>query len=840
MMDSRFLVKMSHSKETDRLGTKGENLRTLLRLGFAIPETYGLTADAYELFLKKNELWSKMSAILCNYALGSDNKADTIRQMFLDAPVPKDITEAILEQETISRGTWKWAVRSSSNFEDLKEASFAGLHDTYLNIEGYDHILEAIKKCWISLWSERAIVYRERHGVDHGRAVMAVLIQRMIEARWSGVAFTVHPSPGEPGKMLIEYCEGIGDALVSGRITPKTVSIERETMTVSRPQAPEPSCLVTDQILKLGDLSLGIEKAMGSPQDIEWAHDGVSFSILQSRPMPSHIRSLNITPNLIWTRANIGEVLPDAVTPLTWAVFRSILEGSENSKQTNEEEMGSEENNQIALIKGRGYIRLDLFLDSFCYLPFVGPEIMDRVLGVQMPVDVKDYKRPKGIAVNAARVLFLLALSGFLPRLSLMIRRLPDLAEAKNGGFEKTMEWNRLCFRIHFKCTAYAIGAFAFLVHCLRRWLPGDADGLIPLIMIGNADLQTAEQGTTLLGLVQYVNQYPDLRRLISNNQDWRLLENQLAGIDGGPEFLSLLKDFLVCNGARAAGEFELALPRWREDPSFVMMIVQRFLGASASSYIFPDRRLRLEKHEKTVRRIGDQLTPLRRWMFFRLLNAYRKFSTLRENMKYRLMEGYGELRNYFLDTGKALMEASVLREGDDIFFLKPHEIEGLISGRGPNGTIAGLIGERKQQYEMSKREQAPDLVFHDMSAGSFSVEDSMHGIGCSPGVAKGCARVLRDISETKLLEPGEILVASHTDPGWTPLFLICKGLVTETGGFLSHGATVAREYGIPAVVSVPGVTEKIQTGDLVVVNGNNGVVTIMNKDTDMQCRNKE
>jgi phosphohistidine swiveling domain-containing protein len=180
------------------------------------------------------------------------------------------------------------------------------------------------------------------------------------------------------------------------------------------------------------------------------------------------------------------------------------------------------------------------------------------------------------------------------------------------------------------------------------------------------------------------------------------------------------------------------------------------------------------------------------------------------------------------------------LREDDDIFFLKPHEIEGLIGGRGSNGTIAGLIGERKQQYEISKREQAPDLVFHDMSPGSFPVEDSMYGIGCSPGVAEGCARVLRDISETKQLEPGEILVTSHTDPGWTPLFLICKGLVTETGGFLSHGATVAREYGIPAVVSVPGVTEKIRTGDLVVVNGNNGVVTIMNKDTDIQCRNKE
>ena len=828
MNDQKFLVGITHSKVTDRLGIKGDNLRNLLCEGFAVPETHCLTAEAYEFFLERNGLWGKISPILCNHDISSYMKAKQIRQIFLGATIPGEIQEEIIEDSIMSKGSGRWAIRSSSNFEDLKMASFAGLHDTYLNIEGYDQIVDAIKKCWISLWSERAIVYRERHSLDHSAAVMAVLIQRMVEAKWSGVVFTVHPLSSQSNTMLIEYCDGIGEALVSGKVTPKTVSIEKETMSVSHSEDSEAIFFEYDQLLKLGKLSLKIEETMGSPQDIEWVHDGTSFSILQSRPISSNAISQVTTPDKIWTRANIGEVLPDAVTPLTWAIFRTTLMGQKLSEKTAEEGANDRKFDQIALINGRGYVRLDLFLDSFCYLPFVTPEIMNLVLGVKMPANIKDYERPRGIVVSMAKGLFLLALSGIFPRLSWMAKSLPSLAAAKSGGLEKIIEWNRLCFRLHLKCTAYAVGAFAFLVCCLRRWIPNNIEELIPLIMVGNADLQTAAQGTNLLDLARYVNDQPALKKLMFDSQNWIRVESQLASINGGAKFLSMLEGFLAQNGARAAGEFELAVPRWREDPSFVLMIIKRFLSAADSNFIFPDQRTRLKKREKAIGEIADQLTPLKRCAFFRALRTYRNFSTFRENMKYRLMEGYSELRNRFTAMAKTLVNASVLSEEADVFFLEPQEIKALMNARCGDEGITRLAAERRKQYEMLKKEPAPDLMFYDMFTTNHSVVGRMSGIGCSPGVAEGIARVLKDISEATLLEPGEILVTPHTDPGWTPLFIICKGLVTETGGFLSHGATVAREYGIPAVVSVAGATEKIKTGDLIKVDGNRGMVVVV------------
>ena len=839
-MVKQYLYLISDKVIPDRFGAKGKNLQTLWTNNFDIPLTLCLTVEAYNDYIRINQIERKIREILKRPDMTTNEKSAKIKDLIVSSNIPDEIHVEFIENGYLHKMDSKWAIRSSSNMEDLPGLSFAGLYESYLNVQGLEQILEMVKRCWASLWNERAILYREKHDLDHMNASMAVVIQQMISPHYSGVVFTQGPTDATSDEMLFEYCEGLGEGLVSGRITPHMCRIHRNTCSITHLNDEDKGRLSNDQLKRLAQLASTIEECFGSPQDIEWAYDGVAIKVLQSRPIYRATDRQSASLDKVWTRANVGEVLPDVVTPLTWAIFRTILSRPDMSKETDADETSRQGADQIALIKGRGYIRLDLFLDSFCYLPFVTPEIMDLVLGVKMPTNVKNYKRPSGIAVAAAQGLFLLALSGILPRLSLMAKGLPDLSEARTGGLEKIIEWNRLCFRVHLKGTAYAIGAFAFLVHCLRRWLPIDVEELIPLIMIGNADLQTAAQGTTLLDLARHINRHPALSKLIFDHQDWKLLERQVGGIDGGIEFLSLLKDFLIHNGARAAGEFELALPRWRENPSFVVMLIKKFLGASALNFVFPDRKLRLEKHEKAVCQIGDQLTLFKRWIFFRLLDSYRKFSTLRENMKYHLMEGYGELRNYFLAAGKTLVDESVLRQSDDVFFLEPHEVEELVSAQRVNGTIDRLVGERKQQYEMLNQEPAPDLVFHGMFTDNPRPAGNMSGIGCSPGVSEGFARVLKDISEAKLLEPGEILIASHTDPGWTPLFLICKGLVAETGGFLSHGATVAREYGIPAVVSVPGATEKIQTGDLVVVDGSSGVVTIINKDIDMQRLNEE
>jgi len=228
-----------------------------------------------------------------------------------------------------------------------------------------------------------------------------------------------------------------------------------------------------------------------------------------------------------------------------------------------------------------------------------------------------------------------------------------------------------------------------------------------------------------------------------------------------------------------------------------------------------------------------DALPAFRGLIFRHLLEAYRSFATFRENMKYKLMEGYLEIRQVFLETGKELTNRSLLAEKEDIFFLTPAEIDACVRGESTIDATNHLILNRKQNHSHLKEERVLDFIV----ASDGGLEDhenlgsdhnTLTGVGCSPGVAEGFARILHDISEASLLKAGEILVTPHTDPGWTPLFLTCKGVVTEIGGFLSHGATVAREYGIPAVVNVTGVTQKIRTGDLIRVDGEEGVITIL------------
>ena len=559
---------------------------------------------------------------------------------------------------------------------------------------------------------------------------------------------------------------------------------------------------------------------------MEWAFDGQTFRILRVRPISDSSIYQGVAPDKIWTRANIGEVLPYVVTPLTWALFKTMLteqplledvplRGGENDK-----------GDKIALIKGRGYIRLDFFLNSFCYLPFVTPNIMGQALGIKLPPNMVPYNKPRGIAVRLAQWIFILTILGIVPYLSILVKRLSPLDSAKGGRLEELVKWIGRCFRLHFKCTAYAIGAFSFLSYVLRRWMPQEADSFLPLILIGHGNVQTASQGISLLELARYLDKKPLLKEMIRDAQSWTSTREQVEQVEGGPQFLSMFQKFLDSNGARTAGEFELALPRWREDPNFLLGTILSFSNASSANFPFKDRKTRAEMQKEGVDYILASLRPFQRNVFMRLLDSYRNFSTLRENMKYRLVEGYAELRKVFMHIGDTLVHRRILVRDSDIFFLKPQEIFHLMNTEGSDKEIGRLIEERRRQHSLLELEHTPDLIIYDKDEISSSTDNIINGIGCSPGVVEGAARVLYNISDTQLLKPGEILVAPHTDPGWTPLFLICRGIVTEIGGFLSHGATVAREYGIPCVVNVPEATTRINTGDLIRVDGTKGLVT--------------
>jgi pyruvate,water dikinase len=361
----------------------------------------------------------------------------------------------------------------------------------------------------------------------------------------------------------------------------------------------------------------------------------------------------------------------------------------------------------------------------------------------------------------------------------------------------------------------------------LRRWSVQDADAYLLYLLKSQDDMQTSSQGITLWRLAKNVQASPTLQALFASNLDERALAERLHKTGVGRAFWKMIQIFLETNGARAAGEFELAQPRWQDDPSFVLMVIRNYVMAQQASAeideVEPEQIV-----EQMQTQIRAQLSPLRRHLLDRLVVSYGRYVALRENVKYQLIEGYAALRRLFLRMGGELVDQQALVDIEDVFSLYPSEIQAFRSGQRSSTEAAGLIAERRRQHDCWSARDAPSLVLDNGQAADEPQADIMRGIGCSPGVVEGRARVLREPADAEQLQPGEILVAPHTDPGWTPLFLTSRAVVTEIGGFLSHGATVAREYGVPAVFNVTGATHQIQTGDTLRVDGARGTVSII------------
>jgi len=759
-----------------------------------------------------------------------------IKDIMMRGTMPDVVTRELSSNGMFKNHEISWAVRSSSNVEDLSTASFAGQYDTYLHVRGQKDLEKSIKKCWASLWNERALSYRDKFSIDHYDAAMAVIIQHMVEAKYSGVIFTRDPKYPEIDEMILEYCPGMGDELVSGRITPMMCRLSRPSVSVISPITMEVKGLETHQLDDIGRLALNIENDFGCPQDIEWVYDGTEYHVLQTRPIVKAKNEL-IELDQLWTRANVGEVLPDVITPLTWSIFRAtLLDQPELALQFQGPVTDDSDHTGISVLKGRVYIRLKGFLDSYCYLPFVTPKIMYDVLGVQLPKNASLYERPSGILVSLAKVLYFLNATLLFPIVERRVARLKPPKIQSLDGIKEVLQWTAKCFKLHLRITGYTIASFA----CLNtlRDPEKEADkvtGVMTNLLRGPGDYQTAAQGINLWEISRSIKQNNTLKRLIETDMTWGELKEVAQLTSDGRELLHKLESFLQENGARAAGEFELSVPRWREDPSFVLHIVRRLLESDRSINVVSNILSGNKHGEKILREAESTIqNPFKRLLFRVVLGSFTVFSAQRENLKYQLMEGYYLLRTLYLNLGEELQRRGLLEAREDVFYLTAQEIEALKEGILFSDTYS-KINSRKEERSKWKAKPAPDLLLkagHSFEINSKEIYSNagLRGIGCSAGIVAGYARVLFDVRDSTSMKQDEILITRFTDPGWTPLFLTCKAVVTEIGGFLSHGATVAREYGIPCIVNVPGVTELVRTGDLIRVDGGNGKIEILKK----------
>ena len=841
----QFIKYFSEIDEADlsQVGGKGLNLGKLTRAGFRVPQGFCVTTDAY----------------LSSVRDLPEQNANSIKELVLAPELAKAIHTAY---ENLQTGTV--AVRSSATAEDLAEASFAGQQDTFLNVTP-DALLEALKACWASLWSERAIAYRKTHGIVGEGLAMAVVIQEMCEADVSGVLFTV--SPFSQDVSIVESNWGLGESVVSGAITPdsyqvsretgavleKTVATKREMVTadgvseVSVVQQDIPS-LSDAQLKALTQLGLQVENHYGQPMDIEWALADGEFVLLQARYIttpserthqPSEVDE-EFVENLrqgeihllkiyadahgtVWCHHNLAEVLP-APLPMTWSVVKKFMSGAGGlgkayrslgfypSKRVDSEGI-------LDLVCGRIYVNLNREAE----LHFEGfPFAHDFNALKQDPQQAMYAQAATDITRSTAS--FWLKLPLHIVRMSKAEMRLRQcradfdqvLTTQTFPAFqsEVTAEWN----------ISYSDLSDAELVRKFQTWRTKTLDDFAPkaltATLLAGFSLQRLE--AALQKCVDETETNSIVSRLISGLSGNLTVETNEKLQKVATEDLALT-DFLKDYGHRAVDEFELAQPRWREDSTYLEQIVESFQQENTDPSLSSAKQ-QTEQHESAEVELAELVKDkggLRKQIKSEL-DFTRRYMPFRETAKFYLMLGYEQIRRALIE-----LDCRYALEGG-IFYLVPDELGQLINGKD----FTDVIATRKMERELLLQIEVPDVIFSDSleQIGAPMATDSAEiysGVGVSAGVATGKARVLLTPADVHPSDRDYILVCPSTDPAWTPLFLHAAGLVMERGGILSHGAVVAREYGVPAVANIPNATRHIADGQMLQIDGNAGTVSI-------------
>ena len=852
----QFIKHFSEIDETDlpHVGGKGLNLGKLTRAEFRVPQGFCVTTDAYRFSVQNL----------------SEQNADAIKTLVL---TPELIAEIRAAHEKLNTSTV--AVRSSATAEDLEEASFAGQQDTFLNVTS-DGLLDALKACWASLWSERAIAYRETQGIADDGLAMAVVIQEMCEVDVSGVLFTV--SPFRADVAIVESNWGLGESVVSGTITPDSFLMSRETGKVLERNIATKREMVTDagvrqvpdgqqdvpsltdaQLQELTQLGMRVEAFYGQPMDIEWALSDKQFVLLQARHITTPtgsttsstsasvtsetdkdsieklrekeiqvLETLAEADGTVWCHYNLAEVLP-APLPMTWTIIKEFMSGAGGLGQAYRglgfhpsENVNS--NGILDLICGRVYVNLnreaELYFDGF---PFAHDfnalkQNPQQAMYAQAETDIK-----------RSTASFWLKLPRHIIRMSkaeMQLRRMRSdfdrlLTEEVFPTFQAETKAER--------DLSYTDLSDPELVSKFRTWRAKTLEDFAPKALTATllagfslqrltAALQKCTNETEANVLAsQLISGLSGNLTVETNERLWQVATGNLA-----------LTDFLIDYGHRAVGEFELAEPRWREDTTYLEQVIASIQHgrseADDQTHFAKQVELRASAEQQLSELLGNKAS-LRKQIESEL-DFTRRYMPFRETAKFYLMLGYEQIRRALLE-----LDNRYELEGG-IFYLMPDELEGLIAGEDVGDTIA----TRRTERELMLQIELPDVIFSDSLAQigapvSTEVAETYSGVGVSAGIAQGKACVLLTPSEVRPSDRGYILVCPSTDPAWTPLFLHAAGLVMERGGILSHGAVVAREYGVPAVANIPNATRLIADGQILQIDGNQGVVSICSDD---------
>ncbi len=824
------------------VGGKGAHLGELSRIpGVVVPAGYCVTTGAFQRILADapsiDDRLDRLSALKPDDREAIRALSAEIRRTIEEIAIPDDLAAAITGPLARLGSSGAYAVRSSATAEDLPTASFAGQQDTYLNVVGPAAILRHVSRCWASLFTERAVNYRRRNGVEDRKVHMAVVVQRMVVPHAAGILFTADPVTGNRKVATVEAGFGLGEALVSGLVNPDVYTV-RDGEVVAKAIATKPQeqpALTDAQVVRLAQLGRRIEAHFGRPQDIEWCLADDGFQIVQSRPITT-LFPIPVTgdqENHVYLSVGHQQMMTDAMKPLGLSFFqltarpRMYEAGGRLFVDVSE---------HLASPASRAGL-LDLAGRSDPLIRDALQTVLDRGDFIRSRPDPKPGGAPRGtppaIETDSAIVTELIGLS------QASLAALKRDIQTKSGPalldfiLADIQELKRILFdpRSHQVIMA-AMEATWWLNEQLQAWLgeKSAADTLTQSV----PDNITSEMGLALLDVADVIRPHPDVVAYLQQVEDDDFLD-ELATLEGGREARDAIRTYLDRYGMRCVGEIDITKPRWSERPStLVPMILAnvRSFEPGAGERRFEQGRLEAwNKEQEVLQRLralpdGERKAAETK----RMIDRVRTFSGYREYPKYGIISRYFVYKQALLQEAERLVHARVLREKEDIFYLTLQELHDVVrTGHVDDQLIRG----RKDAFRSYQALTPPRVLTSDGEgvAGAYRRDDvpagALVGLPVSAGTIEGRARVILDMAEADL-EVGDILVTAYTDPSWTPLFVAIMGLVTEVGGLMTHGAVIAREYGVPAVVGVEHATRLIRDGQRIRVHGTDGYVEIL------------
>ncbi len=850
------------------VGGKGAQLGALSRIdGIRVPTAFCVTTDAYRQAVAEEpsigEHLDRLSGLQPEDREAIRTRSAEIRSTLEAIAIPEDVEAAITDALADLGDRAACAVRSSATAEDLPTASFAGQQDTYLNVVGPTAIVQHVSRCWASLFTERAVAYRVRNRIDHGKVQMAVVVQQMVDAEAAGVVFTADPVSGNRKVVSVEAIFGLGEALVSGAVNPdaydvrdgevvaRTIASKRRSVrpvpaggtqeTAIDPRRRGEPALTDAQVLRLAALARRIEAHFGRPQDIEWCLLDDDFQFVQSRPITTlfPVPETGDGANHVYISVGHQQMMTDAMKPLGisfWQLTtpRPMAEAGGRLFVDVAPILASADT-RAGLLEMIGKsdpligTALQTVIDRDDVVPPLpdedpdGPPVAARPpVEPAAPIETDPAVVTELIAQNEASVAALRrdieAVSG--PALLDFI--LDDLQELKRLMFDR---------RSHAVFMS-AMEATWWLNDQLQEWL-GEKNVADTLTQSVPHNI-TSEMGLALMEVADVIRPHPDVVAFLRHVEDEGFLD-EMDALDGGPAAREAIRSFLDTYGMRCVGEIDITRPRWSERPSTLVPVIlgniRTFEPGAGERRFEQGRQEAWAKEQEVLERLralpdGDRKAEEAK----RKIDRVRTFIGYREYPKYGMISRYFVYKQALLEEAGRLVQAGVLRDAEDIYFLRFDELHDVVRTHEVDDE---LIRTRKDESRSYEALTPPRVLTSDgeVVAGTYRRDDvpdgALVGLPVSGGLVEGRARVLHDMSEADL-EAGDILVTAYTDPSWTPLFVAIAGLVTEVGGLMTHGAVIAREYGLPAVVGVEHATRLIRDGQRIRVHGTEGYVELL------------